>query len=174
MRVGDLTPAIGVRMHKSHLAMVAILIATSCAMRSAPLYHDRTESLEAALPIVSREDLLNELSLYYGAPYKEGGTSLTGVDCSGMVRVVFGSLGVKMPRTTLAQFGSGMSVGRKDVRTGDLIFFGRGGSPSHVGIAVSNREMVHSSSSRGVILDDIGEFSNFMALVGIRRVVRLR
>jgi lipoprotein Spr/probable lipoprotein NlpC len=157
------------------LLIVVILTAlvAGCAMKPAPIYRDQASGHEGRLPRVSRDDLLNELSLYHGARYQEGGTSLSGLDCSGLVLVVFASLGVDLPRTTRQQFGHGIPLSRKNVRTGDLIFFGNSGVPGHVGIAVSNTEMMHTSSSRGVVLESIDGFTQAMRLVGIRRIVRL-
>jgi cell wall-associated NlpC family hydrolase len=57
--------------------------------------------------------------------------------------------------------------------TGDLVFFG-GRTPDHVGIAVSDREMVHASTTRGVVLDDMAAFAKTSRLSGVRRVVALR
>jgi cell wall-associated NlpC family hydrolase len=160
-------------MHKTAIALLVIAIAAGCSMKPAPIYRDQTSSLEARLPRVSRDQLLNELSLYHGARYEEGGSSLSGIDCSGLVQVVFAALGVKLPRMASGQFGHGMALSRKNVRTGDLIFFGEGGPPSHVGIAVSDTDMIHASSSRGVVLEGIDDFSRYMPVVGIRRIVRL-
>jgi cell wall-associated NlpC family hydrolase len=81
---------------------------------------------------------------------------------------------VDLYRRAIDQYGQGVPVSRRDVGTGDLLFFGRGGIPTHVGIAVSGSQMTHSSSSRGVIVDGIDEFSESMKLIGIRRVARLR
>jgi hypothetical protein len=155
------------------LALAGIGFLAGCGVKPAPIYRDQASSLEARLSRVHRDDFLNELSLYQGAPYQEAGSSITGVDCSGLVLAVFGSFGVRLPRTVMEQFGHGLPLGRRDVRTGDLVFFGKGDQPTHVGIAVSGREMFHSSSSRGVILEDIDEFSRSLKILGIRRIVRL-
>ena len=172
--MGNTTDFIGSSVQRSVAALMLFLLIGGCgAMRPAPLYRDEVAGLEGRLPRVSRDDLLNELSLYHGAPYLEGGNSISGIDCSGLVRSVFGSLGVDLPRRASDQFGEGLPVSRKDLRTGDLLFFGRAGSPSHVGIAVSNREMMHASSSRGVVLEGIDEFSRYQPLAGIKRIVRL-
>jgi cell wall-associated NlpC family hydrolase len=161
-------------MRRPAAVFFALALLAGCAMKPAPLYRDQTSSLEAQLPRVSRDDLLNEISMYHGVRYEEGGNSLSGMDCSGLVHSVFGSLGVSLPRTAREQFAHGIPLGRRDVRTGDLVFFGSPGSPGHVGIAVSNREMMHASSSRGVVLEDIDSFSETSELAGVRRIVRLR
>jgi hypothetical protein len=154
--------------------LTAVALAGCGGMRSAPVFTGRQLALEDGLPIVAREDLLNEVSLYHGVPYKAGGTSTGGVDCSGLVLEVLAPLGVKLPRTVTEQFAAGISVGRKNVRTGDLVFFGRERVPEHVGIAVSGEEMVHASASRGVVVDKISNFAETTKFRGARRVVLLK
>jgi cell wall-associated NlpC family hydrolase len=139
-----------------------------------PIYRDQAAVHETSLPIVARDHFLSELSLYHGTPYREGGSSLSGIDCSGLVRAVYGAFGLRLHRRVTDQYGQGIPVSRRSVSTGDLVFFGRGTTPTHVGIAVSKSEMVHSSSSRGVVREGIDEFSEAMHLVGIRRVAKVR
>jgi cell wall-associated NlpC family hydrolase len=138
------------------------------------MYRDPTPATGSNLPAVRRDLFLSELRLYRDTPYREGGNSLSGIDCSGLARSVYGALGVELHRRVIDQYGQGVPVSRRDVETGDLLFFGRGGTPSHVGIAVSRTQMTHSSSSRGVVVDDIDEFSKSLKLIGIRRVALLR
>jgi cell wall-associated NlpC family hydrolase len=157
--------------------IICVFLAASlvgCGLKPAPVYRDEVASVDTRLPTVSRDDLLDELSLYHGVRYREGGTSLSGVDCSGLVQVVFASLGVSLPRTCGDQIGNGVEVSRGKIRAGDLVFFGEALSPSHVGIAVSRKEMVHASSTRGVVIENIGTFANYKPLAGIRRVVNVR
>jgi len=150
------------------------LVAAGCGVKPAPLFTTREVVDDLGFPEVGREDLLNELSLYHGVAYARGGDSFGGVDCSGLVRVVFDPLGVRLPRSAAEQFTAGVPVPRSEVRTGDLVFFGPGASPDHVGIAVSSEEMVHSSSSRGVALERIDAFAESREYRGARRIVRLR
>lgn len=152
--------------------LAGAVVIPGCGASSAPVYRDDIGWEDDRLPRASRDKLLDQLSLYQGTPYMRGGTSSGGVDCSGLVSSVYASLGVTLPRTVLEQFGQGVSRGRKDVKTGDLIFFGTQGKPTHVGIAVTNSEMMHSSSSRGVVLDGIDEFARSLKIMGIRRVAR--
>lgn len=156
------------------LAM-ALSLAAGCTMKPAPLF--TTEPVVVAdegLPLVSREDLLNELSIYHGVEYRRGGESFDGVDCSGLVRMVFEPLGVRLPRTAGEQFTAGVAVPAGGIRTGDLVFFGSGASPDHVGIAVSSEEMVHASSTRGVVLERIDAFAENEEMRGARRIVSLK
>jgi cell wall-associated NlpC family hydrolase len=160
-------------MRKLGVCALLLVAVAGCGLKPVPIYRDEGSSREARLPNVNRDDLMNELSMYHGVSYQEGGMSVSGVDCSGLVRVVFGSLGVSLPRTCMQQYGYGLPVSRKEIRTGDLVFFGKAGTPTHVGVAVSGREMVHASTSRGVVIENIDAFSDVMRLVGIRRIVRL-
>ncbi len=172
MRLGDSAGSIV----RDAFWVVALMMAvvTGCGLRAVPIYRDAGGAVETSLPVVHRDDLLSELSLYQGTPYREGGNDLSGIDCSGLARAVYGVLGVDLHRRVIDQYGQGVPVSRRDIGTGDLLFFGRGGTPTHVGIAISGSQMTHSSSSRGVVVDDIEEYSKSMKLIGIRRVARLR
>lgn len=153
---------------------VLLLVVCGCTHLAKPLYRNQSQSYsEARLPVVRRDELLDEIHLYYGVRYLEGGCSLTGVDCSCLVRLVFGAIGVRLPRTVKEQYGCGLPLTRAEVMTGDLIFFGKGGVPTHVGIALSNSELIHASR-RGVVVDRIDDVVGAMGLVGARRVARIR
>jgi cell wall-associated NlpC family hydrolase len=156
------------------IAAVCVFALAGCSFKPAPIYTTRDLTLEESLPAVGRESLLNEMSVYHGVRYRSGGTSIEGVDCSGLVRAVFGALGVPVPRTVIEQFETGVSVSRHGIRTGDLVFFGPSGGPDHVGIALSREEVLHASSSRGVVVDKISDLDNVAGFRGARRVVRLQ
>jgi cell wall-associated NlpC family hydrolase len=112
--------------------------------------------------------------MYRGVRYEESGISIDGIDCSGLVQAVFGALGVRTPRTVIEQWETGIPVGREGIRTGDLVFFGSGYGPDHVGIAVSGDEVVHASPSRGVVVEDIDSLDRARGFQGARRLVRLQ
>lgn len=69
-----------------------------------------------------------------GTPYRYGGTTPSGFDCSGYTRWVYARLGKTLPRTSSAQAGAVRRVAAADARPGDLVFFTSGGSVYHVGI----------------------------------------
>lgn len=82
--------------------------------------------------------------------YKRGGRSpATGFDCSGFVRYVFQQgIGADLPNTSVAQYHSGQTVTRDDLRSGDLVFFRtRGKRISHVGIYVGGGNFIHAPSA---------------------------
>jgi cell wall-associated NlpC family hydrolase len=87
-----------------------------------------------------------------GAPYRNGGTTPNGFDCSGFVQYVYGRHGVTMPRETRDQFRVGRSIRRGDLDAGDLVFFSTvAPGASHVGIAIDRDQFVHAPSTRGVV-----------------------
>lgn len=87
-----------------------------------------------------------------GVPYRNGGATPAGFDCSGLVQYVLAHHGRAVPRQTRDQFGAGRQVARRDIRAGDLVFFSTvAPGASHVGIALDDEEFVHAPSSRGVV-----------------------
>lgn len=83
---------------------------------------------------------------FVGIPYQWGGnTVVDGMDCSGFVRAVYNLCGVNIPRTSREQFRVGVSVGKDDLKDGDLVFFGGSADAiNHVGIYVGNGHFVHA------------------------------
>ncbi|MDT9595284.1 C40 family peptidase [Nocardioides zeae] len=69
-----------------------------------------------------------------GTPYRYGGTSTSGFDCSGYVKYVYERVGVNLPRTSSAQRSGTQRILSKDLRAGDLVFFHSGSRVYHVGI----------------------------------------
>ena len=90
-------------------------------------------------------------------PYRFGGTTLRGIDCSAYVQRVFGLLDVRIPRTAREQYSVGSTIGRDDLAIGDLVFFRTYASfPSHVGIYLGDNLFIHASSMvRKVTIDSI-------------------
>ncbi len=84
-----------------------------------------------------------------GDPYSWGAAGPGAFDCSGLVLYAWASAGVQLPHSSSAQYGVGMHISRSEVRAGDLVFFY---SPiHHVGIAISNSQMVHAPTYGQVV-----------------------
>lgn len=78
--------------------------------------------------------------------YKMGGTSKSGIDCSGFTQKIFKEkFGVELPRTTLTQVNMGVEVKKSDLKPGDLVFFKTSKTDKHVGVYVGNNNFLHSS-----------------------------
>ena len=88
-----------------------------------------------------------------GTPYRYGGnTPDTGFDCSGLIGYVYQSRAGTAPPRTVAQLdGWGQPIEAQSLRTGDLVVFGRGRTPSHAGIYVGEGRFVHAPSSGGEV-----------------------
>ena len=87
-----------------------------------------------------------------GTPYRTGGSTVDGFDCSGFVQYVFSQNGVRVPREVRDQYHAGKEVDRRRLEPGDLVFFTTTGpGPTHVGISLGGDQFVHAPSSRGVV-----------------------
>ena len=77
------------------------------------------------LPTPQEADLERALGKFLGAPYRHGGTTPAGVDCSGLVLAVYQRVGLALPRTVAQQFTRGQPVPPGRLRFGDVVFFNR-------------------------------------------------
>jgi hypothetical protein len=106
-----------------------------------------------------RDEILTTAKKQLGTPYVWAGSSPDGFDCSGFTSYVMSKNGSKLPRRAVDQYNDAPKVKAKNVQKGDLVFFDNGSGVSHVGIVVSEKGdplmMIHSSSSKGVILTDV-------------------
>lgn len=92
-----------------------------------------------------------------GTPYRWGGnTPDSGFDCSGLVRYIYhDAAGLTLPRTSQQMAGiAAPTVARRDLSAGDLVFFGRGRSVTHVGIYVGEGRFVHAPNKGGTVRID--------------------
>ena len=100
--------------------------------------------------------LLQQLPEWRGVPYREGGLSKRGVDCSGFVYLTYQSrFGIRLPRTTRGQAAVGRPVSQRELRPGDLVFFHTKWKTNHVGIYLGNGQFIHASTSRGVMASEL-------------------
>jgi len=110
---------------------------------------------------------------YLGAPYKYGGQTKAGMDCSGLVVQVYKQYaGFNLPRSTKKLYKLVKHVDKDDLVYGDLIFFSDGWfSVSHVGIYVGESRFVHSIKGFGVIVSSLDEDYYKKRYRGARRVI---
>lgn len=100
-----------------------------------------------------RDDLVESAHDYLGVPYKWGGTSESGFDCSGLTRAVYRLNGISLPRTSFDQYDDGTSISKSKLQKGDLVFFitNKGKRINHVGIYIGNNEFIHAPSKGKVV-----------------------
>lgn len=111
-----------------------------------------------------RHQIVTEALSCTGTRYRYGGMSKAGYDCSGLVYSVYSANDIQVPRTAADMSGMGKKVVPSKARKGDLIFFALRGKADHVAIVTQDAKdgslwVVHSTSSRGVLHEDVMESS---------------
>ncbi|WP_086980939.1 NlpC/P60 family protein [Vibrio aphrogenes] len=109
----------------------------------------------APLPATSSQK--NEFNHLYqswaGVPYQFGGSSKLGIDCSAFMQVTMAAIyQLNLPRTTELQSEQGIYIPESKAAFGDLVFFKTGWNQRHVGMYIGNKQFVHASTSKGVII----------------------
>ena len=111
---------------------------------------------------------------YIGSPYRFGGTSPAGFDCTGFVLFVYSQFGISLPHNEAGQLASGPQVGADDLQPGDVLVFAntyRAGL-SHTGIYIGDGQFVHAADERhGVIVSALSNSYWSQRLVGATRAV---
>ncbi|WMJ81839.1 NlpC/P60 family protein [Clostridium sp. MB40-C1] len=110
-----------------------------------------TPRLSRGATEVSGDTVIAYASKFLGTPYLWGGTTPTGFDCSGFTQYVYKHFGIYIGRTTKNQIYNGIGISRDQLQPGDLIFYGKGGIPSHMGIYIGNGMYIHSPRTGDVI-----------------------
>lgn len=135
----------------------------------------RTRGAPIQDPSAGLEEISIEAMALVGTPYRYGGnTPDSGFDCSGLVRyVVQRAASVTLPRTAAEMGRRGTPLERREVASGDLVFFNTTGQPnSHVGIYVGQNRFVHAPATGGTVrLEDMTKSYWASRYMGARRVV---
>lgn len=108
-------------------------------------------------PCRNFSDLIED---WIGTPYRYGGNSKSGIDCSGFTSMIYlRCFGKQIPRTSAEQYQQGVRINRSRLRLGDLVFFNnvRGGQIDHVGIYLTDGRFAHASESDGVMISQLDE-----------------
>ena len=123
--------------------------------------------------------LIREARSYTGTPYKWGGSSKSGIDCSGLTVQSFQSINIDLPRTADAQALKGEEIKQKDLKPGDLVFFTKEKKSkeiTHVGLVteIKNGEVVfiNATTRKGVIESKLSEEYWKERYWGARRLIK--
>jgi cell wall-associated NlpC family hydrolase len=126
-------------------------------------------SAEAA---VNSRLLITEAKKLIGTPYRYGGTTPKGFDCSGFVYYTHKKIGKILPRSSKQMYQKGKTVHKSSLRPGDLVFFNTSKSRkgvSHVAIYIGNNQIIHAVS-KGVKIDSLSNSYWKSRYVGAKRL----
>ena len=163
---------------KLFASFLLVLCLPACRSRKAdPVFLERKEWLEIELKlgvqITDRSDLpyYREVLNWLGVPYKFGGSSFQGTDCSGLVMVVYERVfGKKLPRQSAKQADFANRIQENKLVPGDLYFFDiNGKGVSHIGMHLGGDKFIHASTQKGVIVSDLEEAYYKRTFVGYGR-----
>ena len=135
------------------------------------LEEEENESIDIALTALSESKadtqqqkiLLDTAFSYLGTPYRHGGITRKGMDCSGFVSTAFKSIEIPLSRSSQEMATQGKKIKLSNVQVGDLLFFKtlRKNRISHVGLVVDvdggEVKFIHASSKRGVVISSLSD-----------------
>jgi cell wall-associated NlpC family hydrolase len=138
-----------------------------------PVPGTTSEDRRSAPPGLNRDRVLIDALSFLGVPYRYGGSTKDGVDCSGFTsRVYESAIGLELPHSTRGQFMMGAVIDRDELEFGDLVFFNTTGRrPSHVGMYIEGDLFVHVSVVTGVTISSLESTYYRKRFVGARRIV---
>lgn len=129
-------------------------------------------------PVVSKQEMMEVAQPYLGTPYRRGGASMNGMDCSGFVRRIYSELfSLELPHSSAEQYSlpSMVKVSKDDLQTGDLIFFSQKKRRiNHVGIYLSDGNFIHASTKSGVAVSSLDSQYWKVRMVGAKRPIGLQ
>ncbi|HET8752773.1 MAG TPA: C40 family peptidase [Salinimicrobium sp.] len=163
-------------MIKKYLFLIGILLLLASCGGSKKISHNSSEERRNNASEISKNDVFDEKNdsslfavtdaakAFLGTRYKYGGTSKSGMDCSGLIYTAFLQGNIPLPRTSRAMSLEGERIDLEEAMVGDLLFFETNKNKkviNHVGLVVESRQneinFIHSTTSRGVIISNLNE-----------------
>lgn len=144
---------LGLHMKTVLFALAFSLLFSACSSKAPAPVQSISSTQSSAV-----KKLYSQYNQWRGTPYKYGGLSLNGVDCSGFVHQTYKAVyNISLPRSTDQQIRQGKPVSITALKTGDLLFFKTGWKVRHVGIYLEKGKFVHASTSRGVTISNLND-----------------
>ncbi len=161
------------QIHPFQLVLLLIMLSLASCIGSKNTLSD-AQGLKKKQKKVKIDGVVRSTKSYMGTPYKWGGTTRAGMDCSGLLYTSYKQNGITIPRTSAEQQNIGRKVSIKKLKKGDWVFFAAGKKKkkiTHVGLVtrvVSNEKImfIHASSSLGVVENNI--FSNYYRKIFVK------
>jgi cell wall-associated NlpC family hydrolase len=151
----------------TYIAIIAFFV-SGCT--SSPRYYKQRVTLSKT----QRQNIKYVAMSYLGFPYRYGGQSKNGFDCSGLVcHIYYEATGIKLLHSTKEHYISSVEIPPVEALTGDLVFFNINRNfPDHVGLMLNKKEFIHASKSKGVIISNLDDKYYRKRFLSVRRLKR--
>lgn len=110
------------------------------------------------------QQIVNTAMQYVGTPYRSGGASPGGFDCSGFTSYVHSLFGISVPRSSSSQAYGGVSVSLSNIQPGDIVCY-----PGHVGIYIGNNQIVHATTPGDIVRVANIYYASYATIIAVRR-----
>ena len=147
------------------LCVLSLGLFSQCSKKNIPSVSKTKEPQTKSSNLSKQDKVVAKAKTYIGTKYKYGGTTSSGMDCSGLMCQSYASVNIKLPRTSNDQSNYGKRVYIGELQKGDMIFFGayKGSKKvTHVGmissVSKSQIKFIHASSSKGVMESELSTY----------------
>jgi probable lipoprotein NlpC len=165
--------------HKSKIPEKNVVVIDSETLETEGMEEKSRKKRKADAPEEKAEKVVSTARTFIGTPYKYGGTTRSGMDCSALLINSFSAVKLNLPRSSEAQSKVGTEIKMHELKPGDLVFFATGNKKkqiTHVGLvtdvkAKDNVKFIHASSSLGVVETNLFAEYYQKRFRGARRVI---